>query len=156
MSAVYSPGEKTIITAIVVPRVTCDLPLCPIPFSLKWNHLSDVTLADPDFGRPGRVDLLLGVEVFAEVMLHGRRMGPPGSPIAFETKFGWVHAGNTDACAPAHHVVTHRASLFTGDDILRKFWELEERPTTESMLSPAERSVVQHFDTNHTQCEVFR
>ena len=156
VSAVYSPGEKTSITAIVVPRVTCDLPLCPIPLSLKWNHLSDVTLADPDFGRPGRVDLLLGVEVFAEVMLHGRRMGPPGSPIAFETKFGWVLAGNTDACAPAHHVVTHHASLFTGDDILRKFWELEERLTTEPMLSPAERSVVQHFDTNHARTNTGR
>ena len=53
-------------TAIVVPRVTCDLPLHPIPFDLKWTHLNDLPLADPDFGRPGRVDMLLGV-MFAKL-----------------------------------------------------------------------------------------
>lgn len=40
------------------------------------------------------------------------------SSIAFETKFGWVLAGNTNTCTPATHVATHHASLLTGDDIL--------------------------------------
>lgn len=62
----HPPGEDIV---IVVPRVTCDLPLKPVTFDLSWKHLSDVQLADPDYGLPGRVDLLLGVEVFAAVML---------------------------------------------------------------------------------------
>ena len=57
------PGEKIGITGIVVPRVTCDLPLQPVDFDLSWNHLSGIQLADPNFGIPGKVDLLLGVEV---------------------------------------------------------------------------------------------
>ena len=61
----HPPGEDIEITAIVVPRVTYDLPLKPVTSDLSWKHLSDVQLADPDFGLPGRVDLLLGVEVFA-------------------------------------------------------------------------------------------
>ena len=65
----HPPGEDIEITAIVVPRVTCDLPLKTVTFDLSWKHLSDIQLADPDFGLPGRVDLLLGVEVFAAVML---------------------------------------------------------------------------------------
>ena len=79
------------------------------------------TLADPDYRRPGKVDLHLGVEVFADVMLHGQQHGPPGSPIAFKTRFGWVLAGNVGDCAPAHHAVVHHASVLTGDDILKRF-----------------------------------
>ena len=90
----YPPGEDIEITATVVPRVTCALPLKPVTFDLSWKHLSDIQLADPDFGLPGRVDLLLGVEVFAAVMLRGQQLGPPGSPIALETMFGWVLAGS--------------------------------------------------------------
>ncbi len=62
--------------AIVSPMVTCDLPISPVSFDLSWKHLSDIPLADPDFASPGRIDILLGVEV---VLLDGRRRGPPGS-----------------------------------------------------------------------------
>ena len=89
------PGERIDLTAVVVPRVVCELPLQPIPFDLTWNHLSDISLADPDFATPSKVDLLLGVEVFVAVLLNGRQSGPPGSPVAFETKLGLVLAGST-------------------------------------------------------------
>ena len=150
------PGEKIGITGIVVPRVTCDLPLQPVDFDLSWNHLSGIQLADPNFGIPGKVGLLLGVEVFATVMLDGRRMGPPNSPIAFETKFGWVLAGSADTSKPVHCVTTHHTSVLSGDDILRKFWELEERSVTDTVLSPEEHSVVQHFKANHTRVDAGR
>ena len=88
MSATRSPTKKHEITAIVVPHVTCDLPLHPVPFDLEWKHLADIPLADPDFGHPGRIDLLLGVDIFVEVLRQGRRIVPPGSPSAFETEFG--------------------------------------------------------------------
>ncbi len=67
------PGETIDVVAIVSPIVTCDLPLSPVSFDLSWNHLSDIPLADPDFASPGRVDILLGVEVFVAVLLDGRR-----------------------------------------------------------------------------------
>ena len=149
ISSLSSPGEKFEVTAIVVPRVTCDLPLHSIPFDLKWKHLSGIQLADPTFGNPGRIDMLLGVDVFVEVLLHGRRTGPRGSPIAFETKLGWVLAGSTNSCAPSTHVATHHTSLLTGDDILHKFWEIEEKPMENASLSAEERSVVNHFKAHH-------
>ena len=72
-------------------------------------------LSDPDFGRPGRIDILLGVDVFVEVLMHGRRTGPPGTPIAFETLFGWVLAVKTDTCSLDCHIASHHASFITGD-----------------------------------------
>ncbi len=88
--------EKLQMSAIVVPRVTCDLPTQPVHFNAKWSHLNDLHLADPDFGQPNKIDILLGVDVYADVLLQGRRNGPPGTPTAFETKFGWVLTGKTD------------------------------------------------------------
>ena len=83
--------------------------------------------------------------------MQGQRTGPPGSPAAFETKFGWVLAGGVESCTSASHVVTHHVSVLTGDDILRKFWEIEEQPLSQPALSPEERIVVQHFGAEHSR-----
>ena len=151
ISAVKSSAKKIGITAVIVPKVTCDLPVHPVPFDLKWEHLSGLSLADPTFGQPGRVDVLLGVDVFAEVLHQGRRTGPPTSPVAFETEFGWVLSGQADPSSSIEHVTTHHASVESKDDTLRKFWEIEEGPTSEAALSLEERSVLDHFKTNHTR-----
>lgn len=70
--------------------MTCDLPVTPVPFDLSWSHLSGLSLADPTFGEPRRVDILLGVDVFADILCHGWQIGPVGSPFAAKTEFGWV------------------------------------------------------------------
>ncbi len=85
---VSSTGDRTnrfSVSAVVVPRVTCDLPVQPVALDSRWSYLSDLTLTDPDFGIPGRIDVLLEMEIYSEALLNGRRSGPPGSPIAFET-----------------------------------------------------------------------
>ena len=57
-----------------VSCVKCDLQLHPIPLDRKWGHLARIQLADSGFGDPGKIDNLLGVEVFAEMMRHGREL----------------------------------------------------------------------------------
>ena len=91
--------------------------------------------------------------MFVAVLLHGRRSGPPGTPVAFETCFGWVLAGSTEGCLPTEQITTYHVSRLTGDDVLRKFWEIEESPLSETSLSPEERSAVQHFKTNCRRAE---
>ena len=98
----------------------------------------DLDLADPDFGHLCKIDLLLGVDIFVDVILHGRRRGLPGTPVAFETLFGWVLAGSTQSLSPDVEVATCHVSCATGDEILRKFWEIEDGPLCESSLSPEE------------------
>ena len=152
ISPVTSCQLKVSMTAVVVLKVTCDLPFSPIPFKAGWDHLSDLELTDPGFGQPGRIDLL-GVDVFVAVLLHGRWSGPPGTPVAFETCLGWVLAGSTDVFFPTGQITTCHVSCLMGDDILRKFWEIEESPLSEASLSLEEPSTVQHFKTNHRLTE---
>ncbi len=152
VAAVSSPNEKLRVTAVVLPHVTCNLPLQPVHQDSKWTHLSDLHLADPDFGCPGKIDLLLGIDIYADVLLHGRRNGPPGTPTAFETKFGWVLAGRAGtSTSPPRIAASHHVAVASGDDILRSFWEIEENPREDCNRSPEERSVMQHFSETHTR-----
>lgn len=99
--------------------------------------------------QPGRIDILLGVDVFIEVLLHGRQVGPPGSPITFETEFCWSMLARLMS---THLLISlqHIFSFISGDDILPKFWEIEENPANDLALSPEERYIVCHFKDNHS------
>ena len=55
--------------------------------------------------------------------------GPPGTPAAFETMYGWVIAGSGVSCHQVAHVTSHHSSIVSGDELLQKFWETEESPT---------------------------
>ena len=149
------PNKRKIgVTAVVVPKVTCDLPLAPVPYQFNWKHISDLPLADPGFGQPGRIDILLGVDVFVDALHHGRRSGPPESPTALETEFGWVLCGGAGPSldSPVNVCVTCLHSFVTsGDDILRRFWEIEEAPPNQLALSMEERTVVRHFEAKHSR-----
>ena len=139
VSAAKPDGRKIDLTAIVVPKVTCDLPLYPVPLNLEWKHVADLPLADPGFGQPGRIDILLGADIFVDVLLQGRRTRPSGSPVAIETEFGWVLSGSTDKSTSMDQVnlqaITFHTSVTSGDDILRRFWEIEESPKDPPVLS---------------------
>lgn len=149
VSLIRSPAREFTASAVIVSRVTCDLPLSPVHFNQSWSHLSGLQLADPNFGQPGRIDLLLGVEVFSEVLLQGRRTGLSGSPVGFETQFSWVLAGNTSSCVPTQVIAAHHTTLLTGDDLLHRFGEVEEKVC----LTPDEKAVMDHFKNHHVRLE---
>ena len=135
----------------------CDLPLQPAHHGSNWTHLSDIALTDPDYGIPGRVDILLGVDLYSDVLLKGRRIGLPGTPTAFETQFGWVLAGKTNSMNSTHQTVTtHHVAVESNDDVLRKFWEIEENPEGVSSISPEECNVFEHFQEMHTRHDTGR
>ena len=108
VSGMDDEAEKIGVEAYVLNKITKDLPLEPIPLALKWEHLSDLKLADPEFRTPARVDLLLGAEVFSSILRDGRRTGPPGTPSAINTSFGWVLFGKikgSDIVDVANHTL---------------------------------------------------
>ena len=112
-----------------------------------------VELADPEFGTPAKIDLVLGTDVYNNVIRHGRRSGPPGSPTAHRTAFGWVLAGTVHASGLTRNVDTCCLSSVSSDEALRAFWEIENCKFTEPALSLEERAVVNHFEETFTRDE---
>ena len=120
VAPVWSSHKALQVEAFVLPKVTGELPVYPVPFHQEWGHLSGIRLADPDFGCPGNVDVLLGADVFSSVC------GPPNSPTAFETCFGWALSGAVQCSQLQGLYASHHVSALSVDDTLRKFWEVEE------------------------------
>ena len=150
VSPLQQSNKQFSVSAIVVPQVTCKLPTCPTSADTSWNHLKGLVLADPNFGKPSNVDVLLGVDVFVATLLDGRRPGPQGAPSALETEFGWVLAGGSSSSRTPQSV-SHHATLLTGDDLLRRFWEIEEATPQIPILSSEERMVMEHFTDTHSR-----
>ena len=114
ISSTSRTGRMINLSAIVVPKVTCDLPLSLIPS----DSSSNLSLANPNYGKPGQtMESLVEwiscmVDSFVDVLLHGRHTGPPGSPVALETEFSWVlrdSTGSSDQVSlhiAAFHILT--------------------------------------------------
>ena len=121
VSPMMCPTKYFEVSAIIIPKVTCNLPVCPLPSASEpvWQHLKGLQLADPNFGTPSDIDVLLGIDIFTATLLQGRRTGPPGYPTAIETEFGWVLAGSN---TPLNfHLVSCHALLMSNDDLLRQY-----------------------------------
>lgn len=70
----YDPKQLDF-TASVLPLVTCNLPVVPVPFHSTWTHLSGLSLPAC---LPGFIDLLLGVNIFINTLCQNWRIGPLG------------------------------------------------------------------------------
>ena len=78
---------------------TCPSSLLPTPILLRQGRLT-----------------LLGADIYSDVLLHGRRCGPPNT---FETQFGRVLTGRTNAHSANHLTVApHHTAVVSGDDLI--------------------------------------
>ena len=81
------------VVAAVVTEVTGTLPLQGAKSALELPHIKGLQLADPHFYSPGKIDLLLGENVLDKILLPHSQSGPPGTPSAWNTIFGWSVRG---------------------------------------------------------------
>ena len=151
MSSVQAPNQPYQISAAVVPKVTCDLPLQGAAGVQDLPHLKGLELADPTFYLPGRIDLLLGENILSKLLKPDIRVGPEGTPIAWKTVFGWAIRGpftpSAQGTVRAATHVTIPTMVTSTDQMLTRFWESEEPPTMKTALTPEEEQVQRHFET---------
>lgn len=144
----FDNAYHTSTNAHILPTLTSELP--PVFFDISdWEYLLSVQLADPSFNVPQKSDLILGADVFFKILKDGRLSGPPGTPQAYNTSFGWVLGGECHLIIPrpscAGHITSNHVNL---DCLLRNFWEIEEPSTTVKMTTPEEDFCEEHFAHN--------
>jgi len=81
--------------ALVVTNVTGILPSRKIDVS-NFKHIETLELADPTFYEPGTIDMLLGADIYDDILLDSKVRGVKGQPTAYETIFGYVLLGKID------------------------------------------------------------
>jgi len=140
------------ISAHILSKLTSSIP----SFNVKnnnWPHLKGLTFADPNFSSPGPVDIILGADVYSQIIEDGIIKGDSHSPIAQRTKFGWIISGPVNSnftitSSQEYHISVDK-NLY---DLLQRFWKLEEvSSSSTASLSTDEQECEQHYRLTHSR-----
>lgn len=135
------------VSCLVIPHVTKKLPNAPINSS-EFNIPSHVKLADPSFFRPSEVNILLGADVFWEIVDTGRINLGRNKPLLQESKLGWLVAGPTGVMPTTHYNSVRCNFSQEVRESLAKFWEIEDIHYSSRLLSKDEEFCEIHFVQN--------
>ncbi|XP_062709700.1 uncharacterized protein LOC134288546 [Aedes albopictus] len=145
---------RAVLPCLVLEKITKSLPCKPAHID-NWPIPGSINLADPLFHLPGPVDVLLGTELFFQLLEPGKvdLSTDDSLPTLQNTKLGWIVAGRYHEPNPMTRTHTSTCLLISHEDELsiqlRKFWELEEYKVNTNHLSEEETLCEQHF-TDHT------
>ncbi|XP_052758555.1 uncharacterized protein LOC128202398 [Galleria mellonella] len=147
----------------VLPSITSNIPSHEVNIS-NIDIPTDICLADPTFFIPAHVDILIGADLFWDLVGTRRITLGKKKPVLCETKLGWIISGPIFS----HHVTTTDVSELRCnlnkidstsnqdfDDIrtdLTRFWQLEEINSKHNYL-PEEKKCEEHFIANTTRLD---
>lgn len=146
------------INCFILPSITDRIPSKHVNL-LKIKIPSDVCLADPNFYSPAPVDMLLGADIFWDLLESQRIKLGDGQPILCETKLGWLVSGPINSCIASKVLKCNLVKVRSDcddelncnvDQQLTKFWQLEEVGTS-SPYSSEEKLCEEHFVKNTTR-----
>ncbi|XP_039450509.1 uncharacterized protein LOC120429503 [Culex pipiens pallens] len=109
----------------LLQKISSDLPATPVDVS-QLMLPSDIILADPYFGEPGPIDMIIGAEFFLDLLSAGRRKIVEDGPTLQETVLGWIISGKVPASSPSiPRTATYVSSTVDLKELMERFWELE-------------------------------
>lgn len=131
--------------AVILPRICTNIPSGIISIE-SWSHIKNVPLADPTFYKPGSIQILIGADLFADIIQDGRIFGNNSNePMLLNTVFGYIIMGKIDSnYTPKFNSYLSQISYKTLNENIVKFWELEKIPQ-KTFLSPEEELCEQIF-----------
>ncbi|GFW25592.1 integrase catalytic domain-containing protein [Trichonephila clavipes] len=139
------------VNALVVKELTCNLPNF-IVSKFDWPHINGLQLADPSFYISRPVDMILGADVFFDLILYGKISGTKNQPSALNSKLGWLLSGKVStACQSEKKVMSliNCHALLDLQNQIAKFWEVESIPDASNLSEEDQR--VEKFYLDHTR-----
>ncbi|KAJ8878720.1 hypothetical protein PR048_019306 [Dryococelus australis] len=112
---------------------------------------------DPDFLTPRPIDMLVGAELFPQILASSRLEGCPGSPVTMNALFGWLAMGRVDSKTveplQEHVICIHvTSSLY---ETMKRFWGLGELPMA-APLTQDEKQCETIFEQTHQRTAYVR
>ncbi|GFQ66356.1 uncharacterized protein TNCT_108981 [Trichonephila clavata] len=147
ITSLFYKNTSITVDTLILPKITCDLPQFQVDAS-ALNTFKNLQLADINCLQPSSIDILLGADVFGEIMLN-RHLNVPGHSLtAMETIFGWVVLGKTKISC--QRIISNHASYNAVEFQLDKFWQLEELSETKPFTNE-EIACENHFKRTYTR-----
>ncbi|GBM58451.1 hypothetical protein AVEN_269139-1 [Araneus ventricosus] len=113
---------------LVVPKITGVTPSKCLDIS-ALNLPPNITLVDPHFHKPGKIDLLLGNEYFCEFLRPGQCRVPNSQLILQNSVFGFLASRRLNVTGNQSSRVIQCKLIANLEDLhkdMTKFWELEK------------------------------
>ncbi|XP_054259891.1 uncharacterized protein LOC128984578 [Macrosteles quadrilineatus] len=140
-------ASKSVDLTVVLPTISTKLPAETINHTNWSHHISTLVLADPEFYKPGEVDMLFGAEVYFDLIIEGKISGTKQTPTLHNSVLGWIVAGRCGQCPNE----TESTCNLTIESQLKRFWEIEQ--VVIPVLTKEEQYCEQHFKENIKQDE---
>lgn len=157
---------STEISCCVVNNITCNLPQRSLDIT-KFNIPPHIQLADKNFNKVGEIDILLGCDIFFQVLQRESLPVTPCGPYLVNTTLGYVVAGSlpvsagkvfaTNLCL---HVKGNKVNnlppimksqdtqLHEINDTISKLWECEKVPAIYKEGNSEHQLAEQHFQSS--------
>ncbi|KAM3967335.1 uncharacterized protein ACR2FA_011675 [Aphomia sociella] len=119
----------------------------------EWEQFNDnVQLADPFHNESQNIDILIGADIFWDLLCEGKIRLPNG-PFLQNTKLGWIVSGPIDYSTRNNNNnnTVHCNFTHSFDTQLRRFWELEEVTKFTDIQTDEERACEEFFIVNTTR-----
>ncbi|KAF9408382.1 hypothetical protein HW555_011919 [Spodoptera exigua] len=112
---------------------------------------SCIQLADPDFNIPAPINLLLGADIFWQVMGTGKIPLGKQQPVLQETELGWLISGCISDIQTQN--TNQNSSFFVNQisDNMNRFWELENISTPSDISQIAQQTCEEIFTSTTTR-----
>ena len=156
LASEFKTDWKRDVTVAAMDEVIRQLPLQDAQSVKRMEHIKNLELADDQFDRPGKIELLLGQNIWRHIFLDGRIKGEKEEdPEAWLTVFGWTVLGayNPHSKSPSQPAITHVVASVeenrVSNKLLARFFELEEPSLFETAQSPTEKKVEAHYEEIH-------
>ncbi|XP_059058485.1 uncharacterized protein LOC131851942 [Achroia grisella] len=132
------------VDCLVIPHITNKLPSVLVDVA-KLNMPSNIQLADTKFFCPSEIDLLLGADIYWDLIMPNQIKLGKNNPTLQESKFGWLVAGPTGGNPYSSTPKVHCHFTKEIKESLAKFWEVEELQSNTKILSKEEEYCENHF-----------
>ena len=140
------------VRAVVVDVISGDLPASSLSSVKQDPCLLNLPLADPHFDRPGKIDLLLGVDILPRIMMEGRRTSLDYTLSASKSVYGWIVMGTCQSSmqVPRSHLCLKTTSIDQHtQDLLTRLWQVEDVTSDTTIRTEEEKAALQHFTETH-------
>lgn len=143
----YPTSFNVGITAIILKKLTTLLPNNTFEKSLiNDKQIEELVMAHPDFNKCGGIDMILGADVYASIILSGMIKPVDNSYVLQETELGWIISGPVNKNRQQlNEAVCMMSRIDDMDEKLQRFWETEEM-LEDRILTPDEQRCVEYFN----------
>ncbi|XP_057670066.1 uncharacterized protein LOC130902185 [Diorhabda carinulata] len=144
----------TDLSCFILPEITGNLPTFYID-KQKLLIPKYINLADKNFHKPGPIEMLIGADIFWNVLCPNQLKLNTNGPVLQETQFGWLVSGKIQGFQISNNIVCNlvknEGDLYIQDQ-LSKFFEIESVKTA-SPWSKEEMDCETHFKDTTTRTQ---